>query len=212
MCITTELNYFWFETLNLSQNIEKRDIWFKSTPSFDQAIKDRFMSAYEQAAENKLDYLMEDQAGCLALIILLDQFPRNLFRHSAKAYATDHKAHSVACHALYQKYDKNMSPWHQIFVYLPFEHSENINDQNLSVKLFTSLNIESATEAAIDHREVIEIFGRFPHRNEALGRANTPEEIEYLKEPPPWGKTQAEFTELERKNTQAKILAMLGSK
>ena len=203
MTTTEELLYFWFGTLDFVENIQKREIWFKSTPEFDHAIECKFMGAYELASENKLDNLIDDQASCLALIILLDQLPRNLFRHSARAYATDHKARSVAYHALDQKFDKNVSPWHGVFFYLPFEHSENINDQNLSVELFSNLNINSATEAAIGHREVIEKYGRFPYRNEALGRVDTLEEKEFLKEPPPWGKTKAEFDEMARKKVQA---------
>ena len=205
MTIAEELLYFWFGTFDFLENIEKREIWFKSTPEFDRAIEHKFMSTYELASENKLDNLMNNQAGCLALIILLDQLPRNLFRRSARAYATDNKARFFAHHALDQKYDKNVSPWHKVFFYLPFEHSENIKDQNLSVQLFSSLNINSATEAAIGHREVIDKFGRFPYRNEALGRTDTSEEKEFLKEPPPWGKTKAEFDEMARKKVQASM-------
>ena len=198
MTITDELIQFWFGALNTTAEVDKREVWFKATPEFDASIAYKFTDAYEQAANSKLDYLANNQFGCLTLIILLDQIPRNLFRHSGKAYATDDKALSVARGGLENGYDRNMSSWHKVFFYLPFEHSEKINDQKFSVQLFKSLEFESAIEAAIDHQKIIKKFGRFPYRNVALGRTSTPEEKEFLKTPPPWGKTKAEFDELVR--------------
>ena len=199
MTLTDKLLYFWFGTNDLTKSVEKREVWFKATPEFDNAIADNFLNAYEKAAANDLDYLCNDQSGCLTLIVLLDQVPRNLFRNSGKAYATDQKARSIAYDALEKGFDKNISLWHKVFFYLPLQHSEGITDQHRSVELFTKLNIKSATEAAIGHQEVIEKFGRFPYRNDALGRTTTSEEIEFLKDPPPWGKTKAEFDEMVRK-------------
>ena len=144
MAITDELLTFWFGTLATSTNIEKREVWFKATPEFDASIAHKFTYAYEQAANGKLDYLANDKFGCLTLIILLDQIPRNLFRNSFKAYATDDKALSVARRGLENGYDRNMSSWHKVFFYLPFEHSENINDQNFMGKsLLMFMNIQS---------------------------------------------------------------------
>jgi len=203
MSIAEDILQFWFETLDLTNLSERREVWFKSIPEFDDAIRENFSDIYEQAAAGELDHLRDEPASCLALVIILDQFSRNLFRHTAKAYATDAKARDLARYALTQGYDKDMSPWHRTFFYLPFEHSEDLDDQNLSVELFTSLNIERSLEAATGHRDVIERFGRFPYRNEALGRENTPEEIEFLKDPPPWGKTKAEFEELQRQKEDA---------
>ena len=202
--ITEQVLMFWFGTLNVEYAVKKQDVWFKATPQFDDSISRTFAEAYKMAAANKFDNLMEDQSGCLALIILLDQIPRNLFRNSAKAYATDSKARSIARMGLEKDYDKNMSAWHRVFFYLPFEHSENIDDQNLSVQLFKELAFENVIEAAIDHKKIIKKFGRFPYRNNDLGRISTPEEKVYLINPPPWGKTKAEFDELEAKKAPPK--------
>ena len=158
MTLTDKLLYFWFGTNNLTKSVEKREVWFKATPEFDKAIADNFLNAYEKAAANELDYLCNDQSGCLTLIVLLDQVPRNLFRNSGKAYATDQKARSIAYDAIRKGYDKNASLWHKVFFYLPLQHSEGITDQHRSVELFTKLNIKSAREAAIGHQEVIEKF------------------------------------------------------
>ncbi len=141
----------------------------------------------------EFEQLKDDTRGCLALTLLLDQCPRNLFRHTAKAYSADAQALDVARHALAQGSDANVSPCHRAFFYLPFEHGENLTDQNLSVKLFKRLGIVSSLEAAQGHREVIARFDRFPYRNNALGRKNTPDEVEFLKDPPPWGKTKAQI-------------------
>ena len=144
-----------------------------------------------------MEELKDDTAGCLALTLLLDQCPRNLFRHTAKAYAADARALDVARHAPAQGYDPNVSPWHWVFFYLPMEQSEDLTDQDLSVELFTRLGIISSLEAAEGHREVIARFGRSPYRNGALGRTNTPDEEEFLKKPPPWGKTSAEIDSIQ---------------
>ena len=203
MSITKDVLEFWFETEDLSGPLERREVWFKSVPEFDDAIRDKFMDLYEQASAGVLDHLKDDAANCLALIIILDQFSRNLFRHTARAYAADAKARDLARHALAQGYDRDMSTWHRTFFYLPFEHSEDIEDQNLSVKLFTGLKVKRSLEAAQGHRDVIKKFGRFPYRNESLGRENTPEEVDFLKDPPPWGKTKAEFEDMQRKKKEA---------
>lgn len=198
MSITDNLLTFWFETRDLTEPVEKRDIWFKSEPAFDAAIRDQFLPAYEAAMAGKLDKLKDDTAGCLALALLLDQCPRNLFRHTAQAYAADPRALEVARHALAEGYDADVSPWHRAFFYLPFEHSEDLADQNLSVALFSRLGIASSLEAAEGHRDAIARFGRFPYRNDALGRKSTPDEKKFLKDPPPWGKTRAEIDVMQR--------------
>ncbi len=129
---------------------------------------------------------------------MLDQCPRNLFRGSAKSFAADPKAREIARYALEKDYQADLALWPRIFTYLPFEHSEEIADQNLSLALYKKTGVETAIEAAVGHRNAIAKFGRFPHRNEVLGRENTPEEEEYLKTPPTWGKTKAELEEMER--------------
>ena len=199
MNITQQLLTFWFGKSNVNFKVEKRDIWFKSTPEFDASVLKRFKNAYDEAATGKLDYLAKEESGCLALILLLDQIPRNLFRNSSNAYATDNKARSVARIGIKNGYDKKMSDWHRVFFYLPFEHSEIIQDQDFSVQLFKSLGLKTSFQAAIDHQDIIKKFGRFPYRNKALGRPSTPQEEEFLLHPPPWGKTKSEMEELEQK-------------
>ena len=198
MNITKQLLTFWFGTPDVNYQVDKKEVWFKATPEFDASILKNFKHAYEEAAKNNLDFLVNEESGCLALIILLDQIPRNLFRNSARAYATDDKARFVARIGIENGYDKKMSLWQSVFFYLPFEHSELLEDQEFSVELFENLGLEASIEAAIDHRNIIKKFGRFPYRNKALGRPSTPHEEDFLLDPPPWGKTKAEMDELQR--------------
>jgi len=196
--LTEDILEFWFEDMDLTREREKRDVWFKSTPEFDQAIHDNFLSAYEDAAAGRLDEMKVSREGCLALILILDQFSRNLFRNNPQAFAADAKAREFARYALDNGFDRGLSDFVRVFFYLPFEHSEDLADQELSVKLFSPMNNENTTNAAIGHHDAIARFGRFPHRNAVLGRENTPEEEEYLKDPPMWGKTAAEAEEAEK--------------
>ena len=191
---------FWFGGTDLTRDIELRDVWFRSTPEFDADIHARFGDTTKAAAAGELDHMRADREGCMALTILLDQFPRNLYRDTAMAFAADPKARAVARHVLDNDFHEDFSFWPRVFAFLPLEHSEDLADQELSVELLGSLGDETAAKAAIDHHAVIERFGRFPHRNAALGRENTPEEAQYLKTPPTWGKTAAELEEME--NTQ----------
>jgi len=195
--LSEDILNFWFEDLDLTREREKRDLWFKSTPEFDQAIRDNFLTAYEDAAAGQLDEMMRSRESCLALILILDQFSRNLFRNNPQAFAVDSKAREIARHALDNGFDQDLSEFVKIFFYLPFEHSEELADQVLSVKLFSSMASERTVEAAIGHHDAIARFGRFPHRNAVLGRENTREEEEYLKDPPLWGKTAAQAEEAE---------------
>ena len=183
---------FWFGTTELASAIEKRDEWFSATAEFDRALTEKFSGVHGQAAGGALDRLIHAPEGCLALIIALDQFPRNLFRGTARAFATDAHAREAARHAVTRGYDRGFSRWPWTFVYLPFEHSEALADQETALELYRGLGDEESMKYAIDHHDVIRRFGRFPHRNAALGRENTPEETEYLKNPPSWGKTAAE--------------------
>ncbi len=192
MSLTTEVLTFWFGDADLSRNFKKREIWFRSTPEFDAAIEDNFLAAYEQAAAGGLDHLMETAEGSLALIILMDQFPRNLFRGSAKSFATDERARDIADHMVDRGFDQRFADWPRVFIYLPFQHSENLADQEKGVPLTLATGLERPAEAAAEHRDVIARFSRFPHRNAVMGRENTPEEDDYMKNPPTWGKTARE--------------------
>jgi uncharacterized protein (DUF924 family) len=167
---------------------QQRPVWFKKDRAFDDAIRQRFLGDVERAAGGELGAWQQAPRPCLALILLLDQFPRNLFRGEARSFASDRTALAAAYHALEQGYDQQVLPVERVFFYLPLEHSENLADQDRSVELVRSLHaahpeFESTLDYALRHREVIQRFGRFPHRNEILGRETTPEEAEFLRQP-----------------------------
>jgi uncharacterized protein (DUF924 family) len=157
-----------------------RKAWFEKNPAFDEDIRQRFLPDYELGAAGMLGAWKQAPASCLALVVLLDQFPRNMFRDSARAFAADPLARNAARTILERGWDQAMTPDERMFAYLPFEHSEALQDQELSLKLFEgNANFEWARK----HWEIIRRFGRFPHRNAALGRESTPEEIEFLSQP-----------------------------
>jgi uncharacterized protein (DUF924 family) len=176
-----EVMRFWFA----GAPRDKR--WFEKNAAFDAEIRARFLALHEAAAAGALDAWKETRADCLALIVLLDQLPRNMFRGTPRAFATDARALGAARYAVERGYDRTMAPCERMFVYLPFEHSESLDDQDESCRLNKPLAAFPETHDvyryAERHREIIARFGRFPHRNAALGRASTPEEIEFLKEP-----------------------------
>ncbi len=202
--LSQDILTFWFGTTDLSAEMEKRQVWFKSTPEFDAELIGNYTEISEQALSGKLDHLTETPEDCLTLILALDQFPRNIFRGYARAFDSDQKAREIARLAIERGYDKGYARWPRTFAYLPFEHSENMEDQELALALYKSFVDDDSLKAAIGHHEAIQRFGRFPHRNEVLGRENTPEEVEYLKEPPLWGKTAAEAAELEKRKEENK--------
>lgn len=182
---------FWFLPKGAPERGKRRDLWFAKQNGggheFDDLIREEFMATHEAAARGDLDHWQETQDGCLALCLVLDQFPRNLFRGSERAFATDAKARELARHVLAQEFDKDLPYIPGVFLYLPFEHSEDPDDQELSVKLITrfgpKIDDRDVHKAALEHRRLIKEFGRFPHRNAALGRTNTAAEEEYLKDP-----------------------------
>jgi uncharacterized protein (DUF924 family) len=166
---------------------ERHSLWFTADPQFDQEIRDRFTSDYQTAAKRKLMGWKEMPRAGLALVILLDQFPRNMFRGDPRAFATDPLAREVATVLVERGTDRQLLPVERMFVYLPFMHSENLTHQRQSVALFQQLAQEcpylDSRSYATRHKESIERFGRFPHRNVILGRLSTPEEIEFLQQP-----------------------------
>ena len=178
---------FWFGREGEEDYGEFREAWFNRDPEFDREIRDRFEPVYEQAAAGRLDHWKSEARSCLALIVVLDQFPRNMYRGDARMYAADEKAREAARHAVEHAYDRELSPYGRLFMYLPFEHSEELDDQRLSVELFRGLATEMGSEDllgyAVRHLEIIERFGRFPHRNEILGRRTTLEELKFLSGP-----------------------------
>jgi uncharacterized protein (DUF924 family) len=165
---------FWF-----AEGDEER--WFNVSPDFDREIAERFGAAHEDAAAGRLAGWEATPEGALALVIVLDQFPRNMFRESPKAFATDPLACAVAERAIEHGHDMAMPEDRRIFFYMPFEHAEDLALQHRCCELVRArCNRGKYVEFADRHCAVIARFGRFPHRNEALGRESTPEEIEYL--------------------------------
>jgi uncharacterized protein (DUF924 family) len=160
--------------------------WFEKSAAFDDAIRLKFEPTHHAAARGQYDAWIETAAGALALLILLDQFPRNLYRGSAHSYATDPLARCFARSALARGHDRATEPLLRGFFYLPFEHSEDLADQYLSVAQCEAMQRETGEPGnlpwAIIHRDIIVRFGRFPHRNRAVGRETTPEEQVFLDE------------------------------
>ncbi len=181
--LVQEVLDFWFGSPDSAELGSRRPIWFQSTDQFDQEIRQRFFEANRLAASGALDDLKQTQMGTLALIILLDQFSRNIFRGAAAAFANDPRARSLTEHALEKGYDKNVLTVQGLFFYLPFEHAEDLELQDRSVKLFVNLGDATSLQNAICHRDQIIRFGRFPDRNQALGLPSTKAEEEFLKKP-----------------------------
>ncbi|MGI2907906.1 DUF924 family protein [Tolypothrix sp. VBCCA 56010] len=178
---------FWFGHPDEPNYGKPRKTWFNKTPEFDEELRTRFGTDYQKAAAGHLDDWIDLPETCLALILLLDQFPRCIFRDTPEAFATDWEALSAAQQAIALGYDRHFLPVQRWFIYLPFEHSENLDHQHQSVKLFQQLSHDpdsaEAIEYAYRHLEIIERFGRFPHRNAILGRISSLEEEEFLQQP-----------------------------
>ena len=156
------------------------DKWFNKDPAFDEDIRRRFLPTYEAAAADQLADWERTPEGALALLLVLDQFPRNMFRGSARIYAADPLARDVADRAITRGFDKSFAPAEQTFFHLPFEHSENLADQERGVALARASGDAEALKWAEHHADIIRRFGRFPHRNALLGRATTAAEQAFL--------------------------------
>jgi uncharacterized protein (DUF924 family) len=191
--ILLDAHRFWFEELisGIADPAGQSKVWFSRSDATDDAIRARFGDHLDAVAATDWDLDALPPAARIGLVIFLDQFPRNLFRDDGRAYAYDARARDVA-QALIAAAPEAFSPIERVFLYLPLEHSEAIADQDRSVALFEALQAEmpaadretygSFVTFAEKHRDVIRRFGRFPHRNADLGRASTPEEIEFLKD------------------------------
>jgi uncharacterized protein (DUF924 family) len=174
---------FWFGTEGRA-----RPEWFRKDAAFDASVRERFGALVDAALTGPPAHPPENPRALLARIVVLDQFPRNLFRGQARAFAGDEQALALARHAVARGLDRALPPLQRSFAYLPFEHSEDLRAQDESVRLFEALAAESPERAdallwARKHQEVIQRFGRFPHRNAALGRASTADEEAYLRQP-----------------------------
>jgi uncharacterized protein (DUF924 family) len=178
---------FWFGPPGAPERRQQRDIWWRKDPAFDDTLRRLFGPAQAEAAAGRLARLAETPEGALALVILLDQIPRNIFRGDPRCYACDGLACATAADAIARGFDRNLSAVERMFLYMPFEHSERLADQDRAVELFAALERYPETakigETIGRHREIVARFGRFPHRNALLGRASTAEEEAFLKEP-----------------------------
>jgi uncharacterized protein (DUF924 family) len=182
-----ELIDFWFGPPNSDERFKSRAIWFKRDDAFDAELRRRFLPLHQRAAAGDYADWARQAEPCLALILALDQLPRNLFRDTAQAFATDAMARETADNAIRRGIDRSLPAVWRSFVYLPFEHSESLADQERSVALYAAMAKDPAFASGLDyaqrHHAIIARFGRFPHRNHALGRTSTAEEETFLKEP-----------------------------
>ena len=175
---------FWFGQEGDPEYGQFREEWFRKDPAFDASVTARFAGLYEEAAAGDLDGWREDAEGCLALVIVLDQFPRNMFRGDGRIHAEDDRALVASKYAVEHALDRELPAFMRMFLYMPFMHSESVEDQRRSVELFERLAGEEGApdvvSYAVAHRDIVERFGRFPHRNEILGRETTQEEAVFL--------------------------------
>lgn len=176
MTIQSDILEFWFEQT-------PKESWFKKDDAFDDALRERFSDVLARASQGAFEEWRDTPAGRLALILVLDQFSRNLRRGEGAAFANDSRARDIARQAITAGDHVGAEVDVPTFLFLPFEHSEALADQLWSLSLFAGLGDENKDDYAHRHYVIIERFGRFPHRNEALGRESTAEEIEFLKQP-----------------------------
>ena len=190
--LINEILHFWFGELDeRGMSAPERDkVWFRASPDFDAETKRRFGAAVEAALDGKLDEWAGNDEGLVALVLLLDQFTRSIYRDTPAAFSGDAKALALSRAAVAAGRDASLPPIHRLFLYLPFEHAEDLEAQDTAVSLLRGLLADCAAEAqervavyvryAEAHRDVIRCFGRFPHRNSILGRETTPTEQEHL--------------------------------
>jgi len=187
-----EILAFWFKEQELSApQIDRRmDIWFGENPDFDDEVEAKFSDDVAGASTGKLDHWAEDPRGRLALIILIDQFRRNIYRNTEKAFSRDRLALKLCVEGAMEKKDKSLTPIQKVFFYMPLQHTESRKVQTKSAELYSRLaesvsptyreTFLTVAQFAELHKDIIDQFGRFPHRNALLGRENTPEEDKYL--------------------------------
>jgi len=159
---------------------EVRPLWFNSTAEFDEALRQQYGELYRDAQAGRLQEWEKSAFGCLALTIILDQFPLNMFRGQPEGFATESEAVRIARLAVDQGFDLQLEPNQRVFLYMPFMHSENLPHQDLAVELFDKSGLMDNLRFARHHRDIIRRFGRFPHRNAILGRDSSEQELAYL--------------------------------
>jgi len=171
-----EIVDFWFSN-------QVKALWFKPTSEFDAQLREKYATRMQAACAGELRDWADTAQGALALIILLDQLPRNVHRGEPASFASDAQALAIAGQSLEAGFDTQVDAEQRPFFYLPFMHSESLVDQDRSVLLFETAGLENNLKWARSHREIVRRFGRFPHRNQILGRESTPEEVEWLNSP-----------------------------
>ena len=180
---------FWFGVPGAAEWGVSRREWFSKSDDFDAEIRDRFLAAWQAAHDGAEDDWSVTPEGACARVVLLDQFPRNMFRGDPRSFATDGQALALARRMLAAGWDRQLpTAWHRMFCYLPFEHAESPVEQDISVRECVALREDTAgkvdvVEWAVKHQEIIARFGRFPHRNAVVGRESTQEELAFLKQP-----------------------------
>ena len=187
MTAADDILAFWFGTGDQAPGTHSREVWFKKSSAFDAEVTARWKQLFERAVRGELAKWAQSPRSALALILVLDQFPRNIFRDSARAFASDARALEIARESIARGFDRQLAPVERWFVYMPFEHAEMIDAQTEALRLFTQLRDETGLSEPLlwaqKHHEVVARFGRFPHRNALLGRASTPEEAVFLRQP-----------------------------
>lgn len=168
-----ELLDLWF-----SERVEK--LWFNSTQAFDDELKNRFEPMYRKACDGELDVWLNNAKSALTLVILFDQLPLNIYRKQPASFATEDKARQVAQHVIANQWEDQLDDAEKAFLFMPFMHSENLQDQDYAIALFEKAKLTDNLKFARHHRDIVARFGRFPHRNAILGRKNTPDEEAYL--------------------------------
>lgn len=168
-----EIVDFWFSD-------EVRKLWFNSTAEFDALLRERYIGLWEQAVAGELDHWGQTSEGSLALVILLDQFPLNMFRGDARGFSSEAQSRMIAGAAIEQGFDQQLDVEQRAFLYMPYMHSESLADQQQALELFDQEGLEGNLRFARHHHDIVARFGRFPHRNDMLGRDSSAAEIEYL--------------------------------
>ena len=183
--LAPEILRFWFGEAAEYGKVHKR--WFEKDPAFDALVTQRFEALHQDMRNGMHREWLDNPRDCLARIIVLDQFPRHIYRGRAESFSSDALALAAAKHLVANGWDKNLLPVERMFAYLPYQHSESLEDQNRALELYQALKgfpeTADTERYAIAHQDIVQRFGRFPHRNAALGRPSTAEELEFLKKP-----------------------------
>ena len=180
--LTQSVLDFWYGSPKHPSYGDPRAWWFQKSDATDQEIRDKFLNLHAELMAGQHQDMLNTPEGYMAQILVLDQFSRNMFRGSPQAFASDERALALAKEAIAKGYDQKLPPFMRAFLYLPFEHSESVEDQDESIRLFKALGQPMNLDYAIQHKIIIDRFGRYPHRNQILGRKSTDEEIKFLKE------------------------------